>query len=129
VFDGDVSTGAADDLQRATEIALEMVTRYGMDEKLGQRTYASTPQRFLAVPSPNHIEAAEVTNREIDIAVRDLLAKAFDRAREILRTRRGDLDAGAELLLKRETLTADDFPAIRSPRADEPHLSVVPATN
>jgi cell division protease FtsH len=49
VFDGDVSTGAADDLQRATEIALEMVTRFGMDEKVGQRTYAP-PQTVLPVP-------------------------------------------------------------------------------
>jgi cell division protease FtsH len=49
IFDGDVSTGAADDLQRATEIAIEMVTKYGMDEKVGQRTYASRPQTFLQV--------------------------------------------------------------------------------
>ena len=47
IFDGDVSTGAADDLQRATEIAVEMVTKYGMDPKVGQRTYAPKPQAFL----------------------------------------------------------------------------------
>ena len=47
IFDGDVSTGAADDLQRATEIAIEMVTKYGMDAKVGQRTYAPRPQTFL----------------------------------------------------------------------------------
>jgi len=128
VFDGDISTGAADDLQRATEIALEMVTRYGMDAKIGQRTYASTSQQFLTVPATKHIEAAEATSREIDVAVRDLLEKALERAAEILQTRRSDLDAGAELLLKRETLTADDFPAIRPPRApSEPRLVVLPA--
>ncbi len=130
VFDGDVSTGAADDLQRATEIALEMVTRYGMDEKVGQRTYRPAPQPFLPVPTADHVQAAEITTREIDVAVRDLLSKAFDRAREILQTRRGDLDAGAQLLLKRETLTADDFPAIRSARAaTEPRLAVTPAAS
>ena len=48
IFDGEVSTGASDDLQRATEIAMEMVTRYGMDETVGQRTYAPPPQPFLA---------------------------------------------------------------------------------
>jgi cell division protease FtsH len=117
VFDGDISTGAADDLQRATEIALEMVTRYGMDETVGQRTYAPSPHPFLGVPTADHVQAAEVTTREIDVAVRDLLSQAIARARDILRTRRGDLDAGAKLLLERETLTADDFPAIRSPRA------------
>jgi len=128
VFDGEVSTGAADDLQRATEIALEMVTRYGMDEKVGQRTYAPGPQSMIQVPTANHVQAAEATAREIDVAVRDLLAKAFDRAREVLQKRRADLDAGAELLLKRETITADQFPPIRSARATlEPRLTVVPS--
>jgi Peptidase family M41/AAA+ lid domain len=77
VFGGDVSTGAADDLQRATEIALEMVTRYGMDDKVGQRTYAPEPQPFMPAPLARHVQAAEVTTREIDVAVRDLLAEAF----------------------------------------------------
>ena len=58
--------------------------------------------------------------------MRDLLGQAFERAREILQTRRGDLDAGVDLLLKRETITADDFPPIRSPKTPaEPRLSVV----
>ena len=126
IFDGDISTGAADDLQRATEIALEMVTRFGMDAKIGQRTYVSNAQQFLMVPTAKHIEAAEATSREIDVAVRDLLEKAFERAGEILRTRRSDLDEGAELLLKRETITADDFPAIRPPKPPPaPRLAVV----
>jgi cell division protease FtsH len=130
VFDGDVSTGAADDLQRATEIALEMVTRFGMDEKVGQRTYAPTAQPFLHVPTADRVQAAEITSREIDVAVRDLLGKGFDRAREILTTRRADLDAGAQLLLKRETITADDFPAFRSAKAAaEPQLPLMPAAS
>ncbi|HYA05420.1 MAG TPA: cell division protein FtsH, partial [Xanthobacteraceae bacterium] len=75
-----------------------------------------------------HIQAAEVTTREIDVAVRDLLSRALDRAGEVLKARRADLDAGVDLLLKRETLTADDFPPIRSAKAPaEPRLSVVPA--
>ncbi len=138
VFDGDVSSGAADDLQRATEIALEMVTRFGMDPQVGQRTYAPPPQPFLAMPAGDHVQAAELTTREIDVAVRDLLGRAAERAGEILRSRRGDLDAGVALLLKRETITADDFGPLRSPKAAaekaaaektaaEPRLSVVPA--
>ena len=51
IFDGEVSTGAADDLQRATEIALQMVTRFGMDETVGQRTYSAPPQPFLGTPA------------------------------------------------------------------------------
>jgi cell division protease FtsH len=129
VFDGDVSTGAADDLQRATEIALEMVTRFGMDEKVGQRTYAPEPQPFMPAPIANHVQAAEITTREIDVAVRDLLASGFGRAREVLQARRSDLDAGAQLLLKREAVTADDFPPIRSARSAEPRLTVLPVAS
>jgi len=118
VFDGEVSTGAADDLQRATEIAMEMVTRYGMNTTVGQRTYMATPQAFLPGMPGERLNAAELTAREIDVAVRDIIAHAFDRAGDILQARRADLDKGAELLLSKETLTADDYPPIR-PRAGE----------
>jgi cell division protease FtsH len=117
VFDGEVSTGASDDLQRATEIATEMVTRYGMNERLGPRTYAPPPQPFLTGTTANRVEASETTEREIDIAVREIVVKAFDRATEVLRARRADLDEGARLLLAQETVTADQFPAIRSTAA------------
>jgi cell division protease FtsH len=114
IFDGEVSTGASDDLQRATQIAMEMVTRYGMNETVGQRTYAAAPPQPLLAGVADHIDASDATGREIDVAVRDLVAKAFGRATDILRSRRADLDEGARLLLARETVTADEFPAIRS---------------
>ena len=113
IFAGNVSTGAGDDLQRATEIALEMVMRHGMAESIGQRTYAPPAQPFLPGAVSGRAEAAEATAREIDVAVRDIIAQAFDRASAILKARRNDLDKGVELLLARETLTADDFPAVR----------------
>jgi cell division protease FtsH len=126
IFAGEVSTGAADDLQRATEIAIEMVTRYGMDSTVGQRTYATAPQPFLEVAQADHINAAEATAREIDVAVRDIVARAFERATEILWTRRADLERGADLLLTRETLTADDFPPIRPQLGQERVLPLHP---
>jgi cell division protease FtsH len=119
IFDGDVSTGAADDLQRATEIAVEMVTKYGMDSKVGQRTYAPRPQSFLAATQDTVVSAAEATAREIDLAVRDLIEEADTRARAILERRRGDLDAGVTLLIARETLTADEFAPLRSTVAQQ----------
>ena len=91
-----------------------MVTRFGMDETVGQRTYAPPPQPFLTGTTANRVDASNTTEREIDVAVRDLVAKAFGRATDILRTRRTDLDEGARLLLAQETLTAEQFPAIRS---------------
>jgi cell division protease FtsH len=113
IFDGDFSTGAADDLQRATEIAIEMVTKYGMDAKVGQRTYAPRPQTFLPAMQDAVVSAAEATGREIDLAVRDLIEEGGACARAILEKRRGDLDTGAKLLIAKETLTAEEFEPLR----------------
>jgi hypothetical protein len=71
-----------------------MVTRFGMDETVGQRTYSAPPQPFLGTPAGG-IEASATTEREIDVAVRDIITKAFEQATSILRTRRTDLDEGA----------------------------------
>ena len=65
----------------------EMVTRYGMAETLGPRTYARPPQPFLTGTTADRVVASEATEREIDIAVRDIVVKAFDRATEVLRKR------------------------------------------
>ncbi len=119
IFSGDVSTGAADDLQRATEIALEMVTRYGMDPTIGQRTYASRPQSFLVGPQDRAISAAEATGREIDLAVRDLIEQADARATSILVAHRSDLETGVDLLMAKETLTVEDFPPLRGDAAKD----------
>jgi cell division protease FtsH len=118
IFDGDVSTGAADDLQRATEIAIEMVTKYGMDAKVGQRTYAPKPQTFIPTMQDAVVSAAEATGREIDLAVRQLIEEGDARAREILDQRRAELEAGVQLLLKQETLTAEQFAPLRPSISD-----------
>ncbi|HTX49599.1 MAG TPA: ATP-dependent zinc metalloprotease FtsH [Caulobacteraceae bacterium] len=120
VFDGDVSTGAADDLQRATEIALEMVTRHGMDATVGLRVFAREPPSVLAAGSGQAFDAAEASEREIDLAVRNIVAVGLKRASELLRQRRADLDAGAKLLLETETITADSFPPLRQGPAAPP---------
>jgi cell division protease FtsH len=120
IYDGDVSTGAADDLQRATEIALQMVTKYGMDPTIGQRTYAPKPQMFLQAAQDQVVSAAEATGREIDLAVRSLIEDADAQARAILEAHRSDLEDGVKLLIAKETLTVDDFPPLGAlpPRED-----------
>jgi len=85
-----------------------------MDPTVGQRVYAPQQQAFLAAPEDRYVTAAETTAREIDVAVRDIVAKAQARALEILGRVRGDLDAGATLLLTKETLTVDEFPPLRA---------------
>jgi cell division protease FtsH len=119
IFDGDVSTGAADDLQRATEIAIEMVTKYGMDASVGQRTYAPRPQAFLAAMQDAVVSAAEATGREIDLAVRQLIESGDTRAQEILQERRAELEEGVRLLIEHESLTAEQFAPLRSAGRDE----------
>jgi cell division protease FtsH len=123
LFEGDISTGAADDLQRATDIAVEMATLYGMTQSVGQRTYKAPPQFLLGSQSLDKPAASEATLREIDLSVRDIVGEAFIEARDILARRRGDLDRGAELLLAKESITAEDFPPIQRGLK----LGVVPA--
>ncbi len=112
IFSGDVSTGAADDLERATEIAVEMVTRYGMAQAIGPRVYKAPPPMFLGTQSIDKPVASEATLREIDLAVYEITSVAFEEAQTILMRRRADLDKGAELLLKKELITIEDFPAL-----------------
>ena len=109
---GEISTGAADDLQRATEIALEMVARYGMDPALGNRTYAVERNRFLGDAGLERRDVADETEREIDLAVRTLVEDALARATEVLTKDRPALEEGARLLTERETLSAEDLPGI-----------------
>jgi cell division protease FtsH len=108
----DVSTGAADDLAKATDIARGMVLRFGMDNTLGPVALDTEPGRFINEPGvfwqPRHF--SEATAREVDDAVRTLLTRALDRALAILRTNRAQLDEGAAKLQARETLTADEIP-------------------
>ena len=108
-----LSTGAADDLAKVTDIARSMVTQYGMDEKLGQVAYQEELPLFLeGAHHSMHREFSEETAREIDCAVRDLIHQAFQKAVEILAKHRDLLEKGAELLLERETLSATDINAL-----------------
>jgi cell division protease FtsH len=108
---GQISTGAADDLMRATETARAMVTRYGMTEALGEVAYETETGRFLGQPiEGGGRRYGEETGREIDKAVRALIDEAHGAARRILESRRTELDALAAALLERETLTAEDLP-------------------
>ena len=109
----EISTGASDDLQKVTEVARDMVMRYGMEDALGNRVYASPQQSFLGQPMGDRAEVSEETQREIDLAIKARVEDAFQRAKDLLNAHRTDLDEGAQLLLDRETLTDEDFPAIR----------------
>ena len=106
---GDVSTGAADDLAKVTDIARSMAVRFGMDAELGPVAYEPPPPAFLGVEAPIAYPAgreySEDSARRIDAAVRALVARAFERSVGLLEERRELLEAGAARLLERETLS------------------------
>jgi cell division protease FtsH len=108
---GEVSTGAADDLAKATDIAHDMVARYGMSPEVGQVVYERQQARFLDLPDGMALERglSDDTARRIDAAVRALVDEAFTRASALLTDRRTLLDQGAAQLLAQETLTESDL--------------------
>jgi cell division protease FtsH len=110
VFD-EVSTGAADDLARATEIARNMVVRFGMTPELGQVCYEPESTTFLAGSAPIYRPRtyADDTAAAIDHAIKALIEAAFTKAKGILAHDKDTLLAGAKELLERETLSADDL--------------------
>ena len=111
---GVLSSGAADDLAKATDIAHDMVTRYGMDEDLGyvalepQRQQVLELQSGLAAPGR---AVSEATRQRVDEALRGIVMAGFQRATAILEANRAVLERGARALLEHETL---DEPAVRA---------------
>ena len=106
------STGAADDLARATDIAKDMITRYGMDEKLGPVTYDKEVSHFLGPQLIKQNLFSEATGREIDLAVKQILENSMEKAGEILLTNKTVLESSAKLLLEKETLDQNDLKEI-----------------
>jgi len=102
---GHLSTGAADDLVKVTNIARSMVMRYGMVPKLGNVAYEQERPLFLDTPRAMGVrDYSEETAREIDEAVRDIVSAVFDKALVILTRNRAVLEQGARRLLEKETL-------------------------
>src|SRR5437660_5455905 len=102
---GHLSTGAADDLAKVTDIARSMVTRFGMGAALGPVTYESEPTTFLGQAYGSRRLYAEETAREIDVAVRGIVEAQFHRAQALLVTNRALLADAAGLALANETLS------------------------
>jgi cell division protease FtsH len=103
---GHLSTGAADDLAKVTDIARDMVMRYGMDEDLGYVAYEAERPRFLDIPSmaAGGCRTGPETQEKIDVAIRNVVMRAFARSSAILERNRALLDRCARELLARETL-------------------------
>jgi cell division protease FtsH len=123
VFDH-LSTGAADDLSKATQMARNMITRFGMGGKLGPVTYESEPAGFLGQVAGTQRLYSEETAREIDIAVREAVQAQFERARAILSRNRQLLEESAKVLLAKETLADVELAAVlQKVRQEEPRVA------
>ncbi len=127
----DITTGAANDLERATELARAMVTRYGMSEKLGPMVFGQKEELvFLGKELGEQRDYSDAVALEIDNEVRRIIHEAYTRAKNILLQYRDKLDAIAKRLLEVETIDGAEFEAfftdVAVPRS-QPALEPVPA--
>ena len=110
---GDISTGASNDIERATKIARDMVTKYGMSEKLGTITFGSGQEEvFLGRDWTQTRNYSEETAAQIDIEVKSIIDKAYAAAREILSNNMDKLHAVAGVLLEKEKISGEEFAKI-----------------
>ncbi len=121
---GDVTTGASDDLEKATRLARDMVTVYGMSKELGPMQFGKRDELvFLGKEISEQRNYSEATAKEIDEEVERIVYRAYNRARSILSTYRNKLQAVAESLIERETLSAEEFESFFSDVPDPRKLA------
>ena len=124
VYDGVVSTGASDDLERASELARQMVTRFAMSKSLGNLTYGIPHQsRFLKTPFANEERNySERTSEQIDEAVRGIMDHIYEQVLGTLHARRPDLDRIAAVLMQKETLEREELDKLMA-ESEEPAVT------
>ena len=120
LFCDDVTTGASNDLERATKLARTMVTRYGMSDELGAQVFGEAQHEvFLGRDYANHQDYSAETAKRIDDEVERIMREGHERAREVLGTRRDQMDTMARVLLERETVEGAAVDALLEGRWDE----------
>ena len=123
---GDISTGASNDIERATRIARNMVTRYGFSEKLGPIVYGSDENEvFLGRDYGQNKHYSDDIASDIDSEIRRFVDEAYAKTESILREHRDKLDAVAAVLMEKEKVTGKEFEDIMNPPA--PVIEEVPA--
>lgn len=116
----DISTGAHNDLARATDIARSMVKEYGMSSKVGQVYFAREKRGlYLNIPMEGAVEYSEATAELIDGEVREIINMQYSRTLEILREKRQVLDQGAGLLLEKEKIEGSEIKALMDTTLNE----------
>ena len=127
VFMHQMTTGASNDFERATQLARDMVTRYGMSDKMGIMVYVeSETDPFMSRAMPRQSNISEETMRAVDLEIRHILETQYAIARKLIEDNRDKMEAMAQALLKWETIDADQIDDImagkppREPRVIEP---------
>ncbi len=109
----EITTGAGNDLERATALARKMVCEWGMSEELGPLTYGKKEEQiFLGREIAQHRDFSEETARQIDLAVKEIILEASDKVTTLLEEHRDVLDRMAEELLEKETIVLEDITRI-----------------
>ena len=130
VFMGQMTTGASNDFERATEMARNMVTRWGMTDSLGTMVYAENEgEVFLGRSVTTHKNVSEETMRKVDAEIRRIIDQQYGLARKILEDNRDKVEAMTKALLEWETIDSeqiDDIMAGREPRPPKPVAAPVP---
>jgi cell division protease FtsH len=136
IFVGNVSTGASNDFERATQIARDMVTRYGMSEELGPMVYGENEgEVFLGRSITTHKNLSDVTMQKVDGEIRRIIDEQYKLARKILTDSRDKVEAMTAALLEWETIDSDqigDIMAGKPPRPPKPtgsHTTKPPASD
>ena len=125
---GDVSTGASNDLQKATDIAKKFITRYGMSEKLGPRTYGEVEDMiFLGKEIHENRDYSEKTAEAIDAEVLVLLSDALKTAQEIMHKHRDKIDGIVKILVEKEVIEKEEFERIAGAPTKPKKLEILPA--
>ena len=120
LFCGDITTGASNDLERATKIAREMVTRYGMSEELGTQVFGEAQHEvFLGRDYAQKNDYSAETAKRIDDEIERIMREAHDRARKVLSARGDQMRTMAKVLLERETVEGPAVNALLDGTWDE----------
>lgn len=118
---GDITTGAQNDLERATKLARKMVTEYGMSDRLGPRTFGQRQELvFLGREISEQRDYGDEAAQQIDEEVRNRIQRAHSTARKILEDNFSKLQQLAELLMEKETIAEEDIAALFEVRAAQP---------
>lgn len=125
---GDITTGASNDLEKATGVARKLITRFGMNEKMGPRTYGQREDLiFLGKDIRENRNYSEEAAKAIDTEIQSYVTTALETAKDIVRTHRDKIDAVVKVLMEKEIIEKEEFEEILGKPEKAPKITIAPA--